>query len=181
MKIGLLARQMLIKAYGEHPEMQSETYDEVARYIGSGSLEQYRIHTPSSTTTLASGGRGVRSGCRIHNGRDWSPGSTPLLHQAIAFGEIVIADEVLHLPAGAVPASSLLRIKQAMSAGEIIALGDIVDIDDKLSQSVVSSISQSYSATQGIVIPFTHPDYWTVFDDGVGDDIAKLQRIGEPA
>ena len=146
---------MLIKAYGEHPEMQSEPYDEVARYITAGSLEQYRIHTPSSTTTLASGGRGIRAGCRIHNGHDWASGSTPLLHQAIAHGEIVVADEAAHLPPSAIPASSLVRIRNAINAGETVMLVDILDIDEALSQSVVSTISQSYSMTQGIVVAFS--------------------------
>jgi len=178
MKIGILARRTLVRAYGAHPGLQSLSYDEVERYLTDGTLEQHRIITPTSVTTLASGGTRISAGCRIHHGRDRFPGETPLMHAALAAGDIVITDEILNMPGDSLPDSHLVRIADDIRNGRSVHLGEIVDVDDALSESTVSGITRTRTGVSKIAIAFHHPDHWTTFDRRVRDEIAMLQERG---
>lgn len=143
LRISSIARHLIVIAYRDHADLQSMPYEKFIRDARGRSLEGFRLITPKSLITVHTGGTKFAIGCRIHGGNDPFDGNTVLMHEGIGAGQPLLTDDSLTMPNGCLPDSIIVTLREKISAGERLSLGELIGVDEDIAGTPVKYIGRT--------------------------------------
>lgn len=159
LKLGTVTRRIIVRAWRDWPDLQEMSFERLSQILDEGIYEErLQPKVKGCSVAMHLGATKVEIGLRIHGRDDPFKGATIPMNQALEAGHMILTPTHLTLPLGKLPESRVVTMMEQVEKGPLPTLGNVLDIDEKLSRLKIHEIENNRVvrfAIDNVMIPWS--------------------------